>query len=303
MGSRSKRVLITGANGFTGRWLGDHLAQAGYEIYGLVQNPAKKPTEHQADLRDPQTLRAVLKAVRPDYIVHLAAITFVPHSDSAEIYHINLFGTLNLLDAILAAGIKPQKVLIASSANVYGNPPVEIIDESVCPAPVNHYANSKLAMEHMVRTYEDRLPLIVTRPFNYTGVGQEEHFLIPKIVAHYRRREPEIELGNLDVVRDFSDVRFVVEVYRRLLESEARAETVNLCSGQGVALGEIVERMNRIAGHALKVKVNPAFVRANEVRRLIGDNAKLRRLIGPLPIFGIDDILSNLYCNSTSASA
>lgn len=155
----------------------------------------------------------------------------------------------------------------------------------------------------MARTYDDRLPLIITRPFNYTGVGQEEHFLIPKIVAHYRRREPAIELGNLDVVRDFSDVRFVVEVYRRLLESEARAETVNLCSGRGVALGEIIERMNQIAGHAIQVNVNPAFVRANEIRRLIGDNGKLQRMIGPLPIFPIHDILSTLYRNSTSTLA
>lgn len=303
MGSPSKRALITGASGFTGRWLARHLAQSGYDVHGLVQKPAAMPAEHRADLRDPQALRGILETLRPEYVVHLAAITFVPHSDSAEIYHVNLLGTLNVLDAILAAGSKPRKVLIASSANVYGNPPVEVIDESVCPAPVNHYANSKLAMEHMVRTYEDRLPLIVTRPFNYTGVGQEEHFLIPKIVAHYRRREPTIELGNLDVVRDFSDVRFVIEVYRRLLESEARSETVNLCSGQGVALGEIIEKMNRIAGYPITVNVNPAFVRANEVRRLVGNNAKLRRLIGPLPVFPIDDILGNLYRNSTPTPA
>ena len=302
MASPSKRVLITGANGFTGRWLGHHLAEAGYRVYGLVQGTARTPNESAADLREPAALRAALTTVRPDFIVHLAAITFVPHSDSTEIYQVNLFGTLNLLDAVLATGLQPRKILIASSANVYGNPPVEVIDETVCPAPVNHYATSKLAMEHMVRTYQDRLPLIITRPFNYTGVGQEQHFLIPKIVAHYRRREPMIELGNLDVVRDFSDVRFVIEVYRRLLESDARNETVNLCSGQGVALNEIIERMNQIAGYAIRVNINPAFVRANEVRRLIGDNNKLRRLIGSLPVFPIDDILSTLYHNSTPPS-
>ena len=302
MASPSKRVLITGANGFTGRWLGRHLAASGYQVHGLVQGAAQTAAEIEADLREPAALRAALATVRPDFIVHLAAITFVPHSDSAEIYQVNLFGTLNLLDAVLTAGLQPRKILIASSANVYGNPPVEVIDETVCPAPVNHYAMSKLAMEYMVRTYQDRLPLIVTRPFNYTGVGQEEHFLIPKIVAHYRRREPMIELGNLDVVRDFSDVRFVIEVYRRLLESDVRNETVNLCSAQGVALDEIIKRMNRLAGYAIQVNINPAFVRANEVRRLIGDNNKLRRLIGSLPVFPIDDILSTLYHNSTPPS-
>lgn len=251
--------------------------------------------EVTADLAHPEQLRTALETVQPDYIVHLAAVTFVPHGDPLEIYQTNLFGALNLLDAILAVGLQPRKVLIASSANVYGNPPVEVIDETICPAPVNHYANSKLAMEHMARTYQDRLPILITRPFNYTGPGQDERFLIPKIVSHYRQRQPVIELGNLDVIRDFSDIRFVVEAYQRLLDSNVTGETVNICSGAGVALGEIIERMNRIAGYAIAVKVNPAFVRANEVRRLIGDNHKLRRLVGELPGYSIDDLLTNLY--------
>jgi nucleoside-diphosphate-sugar epimerase len=287
--------LITGASGFTGRWLGARLTQAGYQVYGLTQEPARTPAEIQADLCDPPALRAALETARPDYIVHLAAITFVPHSDSAEIYRVNLFGTLNLLDAILAVGLQPRKVLIASSANVYGNPAVEVIDETVCPAPVNHYANSKLAMEHMVRTYDDRLPLVITRPFNYTGVGQAEHFLIPKIVAHYRARRPIIELGNLDVVRDFSAVAFVVNSYHKLLECQHDGITVNICSGRGTALGEIIATMNAIAGYAIQVTVDPAFVRANEIHRLIGSNRYLFSLIGEQPIPDIRDLLAEMY--------
>lgn len=295
MVSPSRRTLITGANGFTGRWLGAHLTQAGYQVYGLVHGPARTAAEIQADLGDPAALRAALETARPDYIVHLAAITFVPHGDSAEIYRVNLFGTLNLLDAVLAVGLQPRKVLIASSANVYGNPAVEIIDETVCPAPVNHYANSKLAMEHMVRTYDDRLPLVITRPFNYTGVGQAGHFLIPKIVAHYRARRPAIELGNLDVVRDFSSVEFIVAAYRKLLECPHSGLTVNLCSGQGTTLGDIIAAMNDIAGYAIEVAVNPALVRTNEVRRLIGSNRKLFSLIGQQPIPDIRSLLSEMY--------
>jgi nucleoside-diphosphate-sugar epimerase len=297
--SPSKRVLITGANGFTGRWLGAQLTQAGYQVYGLTREPARTSAEIQADLGDPLALRAALETTRPDYIVHLAAITFVPHSDGAEIYRVNLFGTLNLLDAILAVELAPRKVLIASSANVYGNPAVEVIDETVCPAPVNHYANSKLAMEHMARTYDDRLPLIITRPFNYTGVGQAEHFLIPKIVAHYRARRPEIELGNLDVVRDFSAVAFVADAYQKLLECPQSGLTVNICSGRGIALGEIIANMNAIAGYSINVSVNPAFVRANEIRRLIGSNRNLFSLIGEQPIPDIRDLLAEMYRAST----
>ena len=295
MASHSRRVLITGASGFTGRWLSRRLSQAGYAVYGLTHGPAQTSTEFQADLNDPAALRAALETTRPDYIVHLAAITFVAHSDSAEIYRVNLFGTLNLLDAILAVGLQPRKVLVASSANVYGNPPVEVIDETICPAPVNHYATSKLAMEHLVRTYAERLPLIITRPFNYTGAGQAEHFLIPKIVAHYRARRPEIELGNLEVARDFSAVDFLVTAYQKLLECPHYGCTVNICSGRETRLGQIIATMNDIAGYAIKVKVNPALVRANEVRRLIGDPHQLFTLIGRLPVPELRNLLLEMY--------
>ena len=303
MASPSSTVLITGARGFTGRHLRAQLQASGWKVVGLIRETASDPNEITADLAHPEPLRAALDTVRPDCIVHLAAITFVPHGDPHEIYQTNLFGTLNLLDALLAVGLNPRKVLIASSANVYGNPLVEVIDETLCPAPVNHYAASKLAMEHLVRTYQDRLPILITRPFNYTGPGQDERFLIPKIVGGYRRRQPGIELGNLDVIRDFSDVRFVVEAYRRLLDSAAVGETVNICSGVGVALGEIIDRMNQLAGYAIEVRVNPDFVRANEVRRLIGDNHKLRRLIGALPEYPIDVILRTLYDGSARSAA
>lgn len=295
MASPSSTVLITGAHSFTGRHLRTHLQAAGYQVIGLVRDPAPGPDEWCADLARPEQLRVALEAVQPGCIVHLAAITFVPHGDPLEIYQTNLFGTLNLLDAILAVGLRPRKILLASSANVYGNPPVEVIDETLCPAPVNHYAMSKLAMEYLARTYQGRLPILITRPFNYTGPGQDERFLIPKIVDHYRRRQPVIELGNLDVIRDFSDVRFVVEAYRRLLDSDVAGETVNICSGTGVALSEIIERMNQIAGYAIEVRVNPAFVRANEVHRLIGDNHKLRRLAGDQPDYPLAAILDSLY--------
>lgn len=295
MASRSETVLITGIRGFTGQHLRSHLQAAGWRVVGLDRGLGAGPDHFGADLACPEQLSKVLEAVRPDCIVHLAAITFVPHGDPLEIYQTNLFGTLNVLEALLATGLKPRKVVLASSANVYGNPPVEIIDETVCPAPVNHYANSKLAMEHMARTYQDRLPILITRPFNYIGPGQGNHFLIPKIVDHYRRRQPTIELGNLDVVRDFSDVRFVVEAYRRLLNSDVTGETVNICSGVGTALSEIIDHMNRMAGYAMEVRVNPAFVRANEVHRLIGDNRKLRHLVGELTEYSMNDLLMNLY--------
>ncbi len=293
--SPSKTVLITGINGFTGQHLRQHLQAAGWRVVGTDRAVASENGDFSADLANPEQLRTALQALRPDYIVHLAAISFVAHGNPLEMYQTNLFGTLNLLDAVLAAGIAPRKLLIASSANVYGNPPTEVIDEDVCPAPVNHYAMSKLAMEHMVRTYQERLPLLITRPFNYSGPGQGKQFLIPKIVDHYRRRQPFIELGNLQVVREFSDIRLVVEVYRRLLESAALGETVNVCSGVGVALGDIIAKMNALAGYTIEVRVNPELVRSNEIPRLIGDKRKLQRLVGTLPNYSLDELLGSMY--------
>lgn len=186
-------------------------------------------------------------------------------------------------------------MLLASSANIYGNTDVGVIDENVVAAPANDYAVSKLAMEYMARLWQDKLPLIFVRPFNYTGVGQQENFLLPKIVGHFRRQASEIELGNLQVWRDFSDVRMVARSYRRLLAAAPLGQTFNVCSGQAYSLGEVLEMMGEIAGYQMSVRVNPAFVRANEVLRLVGDNRRLSAAIGPLEPVPLADTLRWMY--------
>ena len=278
-------VLITGLRGFTGHYLGAALRARGARVVGLVQGPPEGANEIACDLTDPNAVREAVASVQPTHIAHLAALSFVGHGDGRAFYDVNLFGTLNLLAAIAAKGTPPHRVLIASSANVYGTPDVEVIDETVCPAPVNHYACSKLAMEHMVRTWFDRLPIVITRPFNYTGAGQDEKFLIPKIVSHFKRNAPVIELGNLDVSRDFSDVRDVAAMYVALLLDavDVEGQTLNVCSGQAHSLRDVLAMAQRISGHAMEVRVNPAFVRANEVPRLLGSGRKLQQYIGLSP--------------------
>jgi GDP-6-deoxy-D-talose 4-dehydrogenase len=168
---------------------------------------------------------------------------------------------------------------MASSANVYGAPDVGVLDESLCPAPVNHYPCSKLAMEHMVRPWFSRFPILITRPFNYTGPGQSENLLVPTIVKHFKERAPRIELGNLHVSRDYSDVEDVTAAYLALLESNAHSDVVNICSGRTIALLDIISMMNEIARYAIEVTVNPEFVRENEVPSLIGSATKLRSMV------------------------
>ena len=275
------RVLVTGAAGFTGRYLVRELTDAGYTVTGTAHSTGNAASELiPCDLRDYPAVSQTVEWLQPDYVVHLAAISFVAYGDIQEIYRVNLLGTINLLSALAELKKPLRKILLVSSANVYGNITVDMIDETVCPQPENHYAISKLAMEHAARLWFDRLPIIIIRPFNYTGVGQAEHFLLPKIVAHFKRRAAEIELGNLEVERDFSDVRSVVRTYRQLLESPVTSEIFNVCSGRGISLAEILRMMATIAGYEISVHVNPAFVRVNEVKRLVGSNAKLRHLLG-----------------------
>ncbi|SDW03576.1 GDP-mannose 4,6-dehydratase [Nitrosomonas communis] len=275
------KALITGINGFTGRYLATELSQAGYKVYGVAHRPVEAIIDgmksvYICDLENINELTHVIEEVQPDVIVHLAAIAFVAHGDIETIYRTNLIGSRNLLEAILCSGETPTSVLLASSANIYGNSSEGMLDEITSPAPANDYAVSKLAMEYMARLYMDRLPIIIVRPFNYTGVGQSESFLLPKIVNHVRRRAPVVELGNLDVARDFSDVRNVVQFYRYLLSTPtAIGETFNVCSGQAYTLRDVLQMIREISGHNFEVRVNPAFIRSNEVKILLGSRAKL----------------------------
>lgn len=270
-------VLLSGSDGFTGIHLRRRLEEAGARVIPLI-----------ADLRDKAAVAAELAGSGPiDYAVHLAAISFVPHGSDIDVYAVNLFGTENLLQALIGSGNRVKKVILAGSANIYGNASTVRIDERQCPAPINHYGISKLAMEHMASQYRDRLPIVIVRPFNYTGRGQADHFLIPKIVSHFIRKSPSIELGNIDVSRDFSDVRWIAEAYCSLLSSPLADGVYNLCSGRAIPLRTIIASLESLSGHTMQIRQNPAFVRSGEIAVLEGDNTRLftalPELIRPIP--------------------
>jgi nucleoside-diphosphate-sugar epimerase len=289
------RVLLTGAEGFTGHYLAAELKAAGHEVHGLVRHASPQvqlDSVHVADLRDADGLRAVIEQVRPDSLVHLAAIAFVAHGSVEDIYLTNVVGTRNLLQAAVDAAAPLKSLLLASSANIYGNAGGARLDEATPPQPANDYAVSKLAMEYVARLYSARLPLLVTRPFNYTGVGQSLDFLLPKIVDHFRRSAPVIELGNLDVARDFLDVRSVVAYYRRLLETPAAVGgTFNVCSGRTWSIGQVLESMRALSRQDMEVRVNPAFVRKDEVKTLCGNPGSLHSLVGIAPAIELHETL------------
>ena len=291
------KILVTGADGFTGRHLASVLLDEGHEVHGLVRNSLGKRLDermhiHDGNLEDEERLLSVLQECQPEKIVHLAAISFVGHGDPNQIYMTNLIGARNLLEAVSRKSERVTAVLLSSSANIYGNQEVDLISESTLPSPANDYSVSKVAMEYVASLYKETFPTIVVRPFNYTGLGQSKSFLVPRIVDHVLRRAPRIELGNIDIERDWSDVRFVVRAYARLLETpQAVGQTINICSGVATSLRDLVMAACKIANHQMEIDVNPAFVRANEVRSLRGDNSLLRSLIGDLPAYQIQETL------------
>lgn len=262
------KILLTGANGFTGQHFAALAQEKGHEVVALA-----------ADLTDAEALKTEVASIQPSHVVHLAAISFVGHADVRAFYDVNLFGTLNLLNAIAALEISPRSAILTSSANVYGNCAASPIPEDQTPAPLNHYGISKLAMEHLARTYSDTLPIVIVRPFNYTGAGQALTFVIPKLIDHFSRRASRIQLGDVSVEREFNDVLFVCEAYLQLLEHGQPGETYNVCSGQPYTLQHVIDTLVRITGHSIKVELDPAFVRANEVNRLCGSPAKLQALL------------------------
>ena len=267
------------------------MTNAGYEVFGLGVDPCDAKNYFRADLNDKTTLAKVFEQIKPDVVIHLAALAFVGYGNANGFYQVNLLGTRNLLEVLASAHHQPQAVLLASSANIYGNRSEGMLSEQMLPDPANDYAVSKLAMEHMARLWMNRLPIIITRPFNYTGVGQAENFLLPKIVAHFKQKAAVIELGNLDVWRDFSDVRSLVSAYRRLIEAKAFNQTVNVCSGKVHSLREVIALCEKITHHKIDIQVNSAFVRPNEVKTLCGGATLLRNLIGDWQTHDLEDTL------------
>lgn len=276
-----KKVLITGIHSFTGHHLSKYLQQQGYSIYGTSSHVSSE-TIFQCDITDKSTLHNILQEVVPDYIIHLAAISFTAHHTNEAFYKVNTIGTLQLLESLVELQIKPKKIIIASSATVYGNQNRAILDESLCPKPANHYGASKYAMESLVSNYFNKLPILIVRPFNYTGVKQAEHFLIPKIVKHFKEKQKSIQLGNLYVSREFNDIDFVCDIYNKLLKCTVDGECINLCSGRGIELLDVIETMNTLASYKIEVAVNPAFVRKDEIKSLTGSPEKLMSIVGKL---------------------
>lgn len=273
------KVLITGIDGFTGIHLERLLLEKGYDVFGTVIQNKNNKHHFVCDIRKQEEIINVIESVKPDYIFHFAGISFVGEQNRSVIYDVNVIGTENLLKAIIKCKLKPRKVIIPSSATVYGNQNNSILDETMCPKPTNHYGYSKLILEQMCSTFFSSINIIITRPFNYTGPYQTENFLIPKIISHYKKKENTIELGNVNIAREFNHVSDIANIYLLLMLSKTNSIVVNICSGNAIYLLDIIDILNRFVGNKIEIVIKKELVRSNEINILKGSTNRLKSLI------------------------
>ena len=289
--SEKKRLLITGIAGFTGHYVREEFLSHGWEVFGCGIKLSEMPGFFQLDLIDTEAVHAMVAAVQPHAVIHLAGISFAVNNQPIDYYNTHIQGTLNLLDALVVKANNLQKVLLASTANVYGNTAAGLHDEAALLKPFNDYGVSKLAMEYMSWLWRHKLPIVIVRPFNYTGVGQASNFLLPKIIKHVKEKARQIELGNLHVRRDYSDVRNVASAYMKLVECPDAKGAINICSGNPVSVNDILEMVSEISGYKLEVVVNSNYFREGEVNLLYGSRDKLEKIIGPIEWIPLRDTL------------
>lgn len=294
-----KRILITGITGFIGSHLAQGLEEIGLEVFGTTNSPDKSnDRNHYIDFYDEEALHQWLLKYKPDAVVHTAAITNVMHKDLSEIYRTNVIYTENLLNALTTSCSVDTKVIVMSTAGVYGNNQSKFIDESMVTAPNNHYSYSKLVVEHLCNHYLDKLNISIVRPFNIIGRGQRENFLIPKLASCFANRAENVPLGNIDAVRDYLSIDDCVRVLIKIITQNVKFQgPVNICSGTGYSARDAIEILQKISGYKLSYFINPDFVRKNEIWRLVGSPEKLEIIMNDDVVVtsSFEDVLREIY--------
>ena len=302
------RLLVTGARGFVGRSAVPRFAAAGYEVVEVVRGEPVPATGAAAafrcDLTDGRAVAATVAAARPDAVLHLAGVTYLPEVEANPVpsFAANVLGTLNLLDAVLAHA-PSARVLVTSSCSVYGEVSASELPlhESSPLKAVHPYGVQKIGVELVTaRARSERgLAATVARPFNHIGPGQDPrisftHFARQIVAAERGQAEPVLRVGNLSARRDILDVRDVVEAYLALFALPSPPPVVNVCSGTAVGIGEALERLLAMARVACRVATDPSRLRRLDTPELRGDAGLLRRLTGWAPRHPLDTTLARI---------
>jgi GDP-4-dehydro-6-deoxy-D-mannose reductase len=298
------RVLVTGIEGFVGGHVAERLTELGHEVWGtcLDHPPANRPRWRRCDVRELDQVQGALRTSGAEAVVHLAARSSVAdsHADPHGTYVVNVVGALNVLESAHLAGLSGP-VLLVGSGEVYGR-----VDDSWSLAedaplrPLSAYAGSKAAQEVLgaqyARTFGMRV--ILARSFAHTGPGQDARFVFPSLARQLAGIERDggrgvLRVGNLTLVRDYLDVRDVARAYAVLLERAHAGAVLNVCSGEGFALRDLLDEMIELSDAEIEVQEDPELVREIEIERLVGDPRRLVEL-GWRPVISKHEMLADL---------
>ena len=300
----SGRVLVTGSSGFVGLQLFTHLESRGYEVFGCDQAAAENQTQRRVcDITDTTSVEEIVQWAAPvDFVVHLAAVTFVPEStrSPAQVVDVNLLGTIRLIDALRRHAPEARLVFVGSS-EVYGPPQETPVTEEHDFSPGNPYAISKAATDHYCRfrSQNDGMDIVRMRPFNHSGPGQPARFVLSSFARQIAEieagnRDPAIKVGNLEAVRDFTHVDDVVRAYTSALQDGRPGEAYNICSGESHRIGDALEALVAMADVEISIEVDPERLRPIDVPEIRGSHEKFTRDTGWRPTKSFETILADL---------
>jgi len=291
------KFLITGANGFVGEYLINQLAGKSSQIVKLPKT---------IDIRNKNELISFCSAYSFDAVIHLAAMSFVPESvlNPKEVDDINFTGTKNILEALRLSNFEGVFLFIGSS-DVYGIVPESSlpITEKVPLSPMNPYSKSKVRAEGLCKKWsmkEKNMRIIMTRSFNHIGPGQDERFVVSRFckmaaMINCGYKKPYIETGNLNISRDFTDVRDIVNAYDLLLKYGKNGEVYNVCSGNEIILEDLIGKLKQISGVDFNVMVSSDLYRDSDQKRVSGSFSKLNEMTGWKPSISFDASINDIY--------
>lgn len=305
-------VFITGINGFAGSYLAEHLVAEGLEVTGLVRpesavdnlDRVKSDLElHRGDLLERERLTEILASVQPELVFHLAAFSNISasHSVPDRVLRNNIIGQSNLFESLRELELQPR-VLVVGSCAEYGQKSGRSKLEETAPfAPRSPYAVSKVTQDVMGSRYylSHDLPVVRVRPFNHTGPRRPAAYVFSSFARQLAEieaggRPPRLETGDLDVQRDYTDVRDVVRGYRLLLDQGAAGEVYNLCRGRAYRIGDLLDHLLSLCEKDVEVRRDPDRLRDNDLEYLAGDNSRLRAATGWQPEIEIEQTLADL---------